>query len=73
MPGGYLQDKLWIKQVPSFYTPAQIREYLSVIAFDPLPGENEIEKKEFKRSVESLERIVRGHLTTFPWENTGMH
>ncbi|KAJ2916668.1 hypothetical protein MD484_g3769, partial [Candolleomyces efflorescens] len=73
MPGGYLQNQLWIQQVPSYYTPAQIRDYLSFVRFNPLPTEDEIEKKEFARSAESLGRIVRAHLTTFPWENTGMH
>ncbi|KAJ2932443.1 hypothetical protein H1R20_g4671, partial [Candolleomyces eurysporus] len=73
MSGGHLQDQLWIRQVPSFYSPAQVREYLSAARFDPLPEENEIEEKKFVRSLESLEKIVRAHLTTFPWENTAMH
>ncbi|KAJ2916643.1 hypothetical protein MD484_g3770, partial [Candolleomyces efflorescens] len=73
MPGGHLENRLWIRQVPSFYSPAQVREYLSVVRFDPLPEESEIQEKKFERSVESLERLMRAHLTTFPWENTALH
>ncbi|TEB30744.1 cysteine proteinase [Coprinellus micaceus] len=75
MPGGYLRDNLWIRSMPSDYSPAQITAYLERIGWDTqaTPSEQGIQTARFPRSVETLGRVVLGHLKAFPWDNTGMH
>jgi hypothetical protein len=73
--GGYLLNRLKIKTVPSYYSPAQVALYLERIGFSsscPV-SEDEIVNGKFKPSLEALEQIVRGHLLHVPWENTAMH
>ena len=75
MPGGYLRDNLWIRSVPSDYSPAQIAAYLERIGWDTqaTPSEQDLQAGRFPRSVETLGQVVLGHLLAFPWDNTGMH
>ncbi|TFK23882.1 arylamine N-acetyltransferase 1 [Coprinopsis marcescibilis] len=72
MPG-YLQNQARITQIKSVYTPNQVANYLSAIKFEPTTSEDDIVNARFTTSVENLERIMRNHLLTFPWENTMMH
>lgn len=73
MTGGYLQDHLWIRPIPSRYTPEQVALYLTTVGWKNLPSEDELSAGRLERSVETLEQIMLRHLLTFPWENTGMH
>ncbi|KAG2004911.1 hypothetical protein CC2G_003418 [Coprinopsis cinerea AmutBmut pab1-1] len=74
LTAGYLSNKLWIKKVESFYTPAQVAKYLERIDFKPRLSEVDlVDGRTFVPSPEALERVMRGHLLTFPWENTAMH
>ena len=75
MPGGCLRDNLWIRSVPSEYSPVQIAAYLTRIGWGTQAAlsEQDIQAGRFPRSVETLGRVVLGHLKVFPWDNTGMH
>ena len=66
-----LRGGLWIKQVSSYYTPAQVAAWLSCIGFEPAYSEEETGS--FDASLENLCTIVRLHLIAFPFENTAMH
>ncbi|TFK23881.1 arylamine N-acetyltransferase 1 [Coprinopsis marcescibilis] len=68
----YLQNQARIKQIPSFYTPSQVARYLAIIKFEPTISTDDV-TSQFQTSAENLERVVHGHLLTFPWENTAMH
>ncbi|PFH49730.1 hypothetical protein AMATHDRAFT_194465 [Amanita thiersii Skay4041] len=72
---GTLQGGLYIKKVPSSYSPAQITQYLSRIGFSPTEyvQESLIANNMFPSTLENLERIVRLHLCSFAFENTAMH
>ncbi|KAF9448085.1 cysteine proteinase [Macrolepiota fuliginosa MF-IS2] len=70
---GTLRDGQWIKRVPSKYTPAQVAQYLSAIGYDPLYDEEAISSGRFPTNLDSLGRIMRLHVLTFPFENTSMH
>jgi len=70
---GTLRDGQWIKRVPSRYTPAQVVQYLSTIGYDPVYDEEAISSGGFPINPESLGRIMRLHVLTFPFENTSMH
>ncbi|KAF6760664.1 arylamine N-acetyltransferase 1 [Ephemerocybe angulata] len=69
MRGGYLRDKLWIRPVPSVYSPEQIRLYLSKVGWKDVPED----VTRIPRSIELVEKLIRHHLLTFPWDNVGMH
>ncbi|KAJ3531948.1 hypothetical protein NMY22_g7948 [Coprinellus aureogranulatus] len=73
MPVGYLRDNLWIREVPSEYTTAQIRAYLEKVGCESHLTEEDIQAKRFPRSPETLAQVVLRHLLTFPWDNTAMH
>ncbi|KAF5354216.1 hypothetical protein D9756_006927 [Leucocoprinus leucothites] len=70
---GTLRDGVWIKRVPSRFTPNQLADYLSAIGYDPLYDTESISSGAFPINPETLERLVRLHLLTFPFENTSMH
>ncbi len=55
---------VFINLVPSYYTQAQLGQYLDVVG---IPQENQ------KPTLDTLHAIVKGHLTKFPFENTEMH
>ncbi|KAF8623248.1 hypothetical protein AX17_007494 [Amanita inopinata Kibby_2008] len=72
---GTLRDGLYIKKVPSPYSPSQLTQYLIRIGFTPEEHVNEqlIRDGKFPATLENLERIIRLHLLAFPFENTAMH
>lgn len=70
---GTLRDGEWIKNVPSTYTPSQVCQYLSYIGYEPHFAEEAITSGAFPTNLENLERIMRLHLLTIPFENTAMH
>jgi hypothetical protein len=70
---GTLHSGLWIKKVPSVYTPGQVSQYLSAVRYDPVYNAEAIGSAAFPLNRDSLERLMRHHLLTFPFENTGMH
>lgn len=70
---GTLRDDQWIKPVPSRYTSAQVAQYLSAVGYDPLYDKEAISSGGFPVTPDSLERLMRLHLITFPFENTSMH
>ncbi|KAF6742559.1 arylamine N-acetyltransferase 1 [Ephemerocybe angulata] len=75
MPG-YLQDQLWIRTIPSQYTPKQVSQYIATIGVLPeshFTTEVNIADGKFPRGLETLSAIVKQHLITFPFENTAMH
>ncbi|KAG8900673.1 N-terminal acetyltransferase [Tulasnella sp. 417] len=53
-----------IKPTPSFYSDDQLSAYLSLLNLSAIKGQP---------SLANLNKIVRGHMTTIPWENTQMH
>ncbi|KAG8895705.1 N-terminal acetyltransferase [Tulasnella sp. 408] len=53
-----------IKPTPSFYNDDQLSAYLSLLGLSTIKGQP---------SLANLNKIVRGHLMTIPWENTQMH
>ncbi|KAF8623251.1 hypothetical protein AX17_007497 [Amanita inopinata Kibby_2008] len=72
---GTLRDGLYIKKVPSPYSPSQLTHYLNRIGFTPEEHVNEqlIRDGKFPATLDSLERIIRLHLLVFAFENTAMH
>ncbi|THU81411.1 cysteine proteinase [Dendrothele bispora CBS 962.96] len=68
---GRLRDGLWIKQLPSGYTPTQIVRWLSKIAFPKPISEEDIPT--FETNLENLCILMRLQMVTFPFENTPMH
>lgn len=73
MSGGFLRDKLWIRLIPSSYTPAQVLAYLEKIGWDAGLSEDDIQAKRFPRGPDALAKLILLHLLTFPWDNTAMH
>ena len=73
MPAGYLQNNLWIKDVPSAYTPSQIIQYLSATGYSSIPTEDDINSKRFPRSLETLEAVMLTMALGVPFENTAIH
>lgn len=62
--------------MPSVYTAKQVAEYLDVIGVFPssqYTPEASIAHGKFPRGLETLSKIVKGHLVAFPFENTAMH
>lgn len=70
---GTLRDGLWIKKVPSKYTPEQVAKYLSVVGYEPSYDAEAISSGKFPTNLETLARVTRLHMLTFPFENTAMH
>ena len=70
---GTLRDGLWIRNVPSRFTCEQVADYLSTIEYTPTYDPKRIESGHFPTNPDALERLVRLHLLTFPFENTSMH
>jgi hypothetical protein len=70
---GTLDNGLWIKHVPSEYSPDQIAQYLSAIDYEPLYNAGAILSGHFPTNVNSLTRLMRLHMLAFPFENTSMH
>ncbi|TFK32376.1 arylamine N-acetyltransferase 1 [Crucibulum laeve] len=70
---GILRGGAWIKNVPSYYSPAQVLQWLSAINFVPQVTEEDITTRSFPAPLETLEQLIRLHLLTFPFENTAMH
>ncbi|PFH49728.1 hypothetical protein AMATHDRAFT_4662 [Amanita thiersii Skay4041] len=72
---GTLQGGLFIKHMPSYYSTSQVARYLYRIGFFPAEDATEaaIAAGKFPITVENIERIVRLHMCTFPFENIPMH
>lgn len=71
---GTLRDGLHIKTVPSCYSPAQVAQYLARIGYTPTEHTDRlIANGGFPTTLENIERLIRLHLLTFPFENTAMH
>jgi hypothetical protein len=70
---GTLHDDLWIKKVPSKYTPDQVARYLLAIGYNTHFDAAAISSGAFPINLENLERLMLLHLLTFPFENTPMH
>ncbi|KDQ51843.1 hypothetical protein JAAARDRAFT_40667 [Jaapia argillacea MUCL 33604] len=70
-----LHDNSHIEQVPSFYTPLQVTQWLDRISYpNKTPvTETEISSGTFPINLETLTTLVRVHLVAFPFENTAMH
>ena len=72
MPGT-LRDGLYIKSMPSPYTPYQISQWLCCIGFPTKCTEADISSSKFAATLDNLEVLMRLHLLAFPFENTSMH
>jgi hypothetical protein len=70
---GTLQDGLWIKQVPSVFSPQQVAEYLSVIEYEPIYDAESVASGKFPVNLDSLTRLTRLHMLAFPFDNSSMH
>ncbi|KXN92043.1 Arylamine N-acetyltransferase 2 [Leucoagaricus sp. SymC.cos] len=70
---GTLHDGLFIKSVPSIFSPGQVSQYLTAIGYEPSYDEQAIASGAFPVNPETLERLMRLHLLSFPFENTQMH
>ncbi|KXN92041.1 Arylamine N-acetyltransferase [Leucoagaricus sp. SymC.cos] len=70
---GTLGDGLFIKSVPSRYTSDQVAQYLTAIGYEPSYDAEAIAAGAFSVNSETLERLMRLHLMTFPFEDTQMH
>ncbi|KAF5371107.1 hypothetical protein D9758_004100 [Tetrapyrgos nigripes] len=68
---GQLRDGLWIKHVPSVYTPLQVCQWLSRIRYPKVFSEKSLST--FPTDLDNLRLLVRLQLVTFPFENTEMH
>ncbi|PFH49729.1 hypothetical protein AMATHDRAFT_62578 [Amanita thiersii Skay4041] len=72
---GTLRDGLYIKHMPSCYSSLQAAQYLDRIGFSPAEYVSEavIAAGKFPATLENLERIMRLHSCTVPFENTEIH
>ncbi|KAF8154439.1 arylamine N-acetyltransferase 1 [Crassisporium funariophilum] len=70
---GTLENGAWIKKASSCYTPAQALQWLDCMGLDLQVSEDDLTAGSLSTSLETLVLIVRGHLLTFPFENTTMH
>ncbi len=57
-----------IRTTASFYSAEQILEYLQLIGYEPPTSLDGIVS-----NLDTLTKIVRKHLITFPFENLDMH
>ncbi|KAF8999491.1 arylamine N-acetyltransferase 1 [Cyathus striatus] len=69
---GILREGAWIKQAPSYYSPAQVYQWLSVMGLSDIT-EDTITSGTFPTTLENLSKVIRHHLLTYPFENTSMH
>ncbi|KAK7455246.1 hypothetical protein VKT23_011118 [Stygiomarasmius scandens] len=69
---GRLRDGLWIKRIPSVYSPTQIVQWLSKIDY-PKKDLSEDDVSTFETSLENLCLLIRLQVVRFPFENTPMH
>ncbi|KAF8630321.1 hypothetical protein AX15_002994 [Amanita polypyramis BW_CC] len=72
---GTLRDGLYIKAVPSYYSPEQVAQYLTRVGYTPVEHTDEqlLANNNFPTTLENIERLIRLHVLTFPFENTAMH
>lgn len=70
-PGAKLRGDLWIKRVPSVYTPDQISNWLKRIGFPGAASDDTVTN--FEASLDNLSILLRLHLIAFAFENTPMH
>jgi hypothetical protein len=70
---GTLQDGLRIKKVASRFTPKQVAEYLSAIEYEPVYDAEAIASGSFPVNLDSLTRVTRLHMLSFPFDNSAMH
>ncbi len=74
----HLYDEAYIRDVPSPYSPSQVRQYLRRISWPfatPVPltiGDNDDAPVDFPTDVENLAQLMFLHCTTFAAENTDL-
>lgn len=73
IPRGNLHGDLWIKSVASYYSAAQVVQWLSHINYETTFTEQEISSGHFPANLHNLSTLVRLQLLTYPFENTAMH
>ncbi|KAI3607002.1 arylamine n-acetyltransferase 1 [Moniliophthora roreri] len=69
MSRGKLPSGVYIKHVPSVYSPEQVSRYLARISYPNPPSD----PKEFHPTLENLEVLMQCHITTFAFENSVQH
>ncbi|KAI5117490.1 hypothetical protein M0805_009551, partial [Coniferiporia weirii] len=71
---GALRDGALIKHRPSYYTPAQVHQYMTRVGWREIECSAEIIADGlFHANLENLATLVRRHYLTFSLENSPMH